>query len=553
VFETTVQVNSKYKATDLKWDEIRQRVFSRFESISTERVTTVEASAFRFFVPNSVTPVTVIHKTKFCGTCKKSSHNEDQYFQKHPHLLEAYKKKKNKEIEEKKKEKRKEKEKEKKKEEKFHAAFAYFSYSRALFSSPSMDISKSYLDSAASGHMCPLRQYFVNYVLCDPVPVEVSDREYIYGEGYGTVVFNYSINSKNYQFSLSHTLYVPQFKFNLISVGQLLKSKFVFVLEPKPHIRRPDNLPSLSIIQERNMFILGITSFVTSQNALLSSFAKAVEPRVWHNRLDHTSYKHLFKTANMVEGLNLSSKHALDCACETCLKGKLKVKDIHDGPLPKPTEYFDVVYIDTTGKAPIATKRDALYAHLFLDRKSSFTHIFFMKLKSQVPETIDFYCEYVKVQFETKVKRIHSDRAKEEEYGNSTKIYLKRGIEHSMTTANTPAHNCVKRKIGSISNLTRCMLLHSKLSYSFWGEAFAYATRIENCLSTTSTEGSMSPWQALYKTKPDISKFRVFGCRAQMLIEGKHLKKFDFRTKEVIYLGPNLDSVSRHRVSTYFR
>jgi hypothetical protein len=323
------------------------------------------------------------------------------------------------------------------------------------------------LDSAASGHMCSLQQYFVDYVPCDPVPIEVSDREYIYGEGYGIVVFNYSVNSKNYQFSLPHTLYVPQFKFNLISVEQLLKSKFVFVLEPKPHIRRPDNLPSLPIIQERNMFILSVTSFVTPQNALLSLSTKAVESCVWHNRLGHTSYKRLFKTTNMVEGLNLSSKHTPDCACETCSKGKLKVKHIHDGPLSKLTECFDIVYIDTIGKAPIATKGGALYVHLFLDGKLSFTHIFFMKLKLQVPETIDFYCEYVEVQFGTKVKRIHSDRAKEEEYGNSTTIYLKRSIEYSMTAANTPAHNRVERKIGSISNLTRCMLLHSKLPYSF--------------------------------------------------------------------------------------
>jgi hypothetical protein len=169
----------------------------------------------------------------------------------------------------------------------------------------------------------------------------------------------------------------------------------------------------------------------------------------------------------MIKGLNLSSKYAPDCACEICSKGKLKVKDIHDDPLPKPTEYFDVVYMDTTDKAPIATKESALYAHLFLDRKLSFTHIFFIKLKSQVPETIDFYCKYVKVQFGTKVKCIHNDRAKEEKYGNLTKIYLKRDIEHSMIAANTPAHKRVERKIGFISNLTRCMLLHLKLPYSF--------------------------------------------------------------------------------------
>jgi hypothetical protein len=90
----------------------------------------------------------------------------------------VYKKKKNKEKEKKKKEK--EKEKEKGEEEKFHAAFAYFSYSRALFSSLSIDVNKSYLDSAASGYMCPLRQYFVDYVPCDPVPVEVSNIKRVY-------------------------------------------------------------------------------------------------------------------------------------------------------------------------------------------------------------------------------------------------------------------------------------------------------------------------------------------------------------------------------------
>jgi hypothetical protein len=265
-----------------------------------------------------------------------------------------------------------------------------------------MNVSKSYLDSAASGHMCPLRQYFVDCVSCDPVSVEVSDGEYIYGEGYGTVVFNYSVNSKNYQFSLSHTLYIPQFKFNLISVGQLLKSKFVFVLEPKSHIRRPDNLFSLSIIQERNMFILGVTSFVIPQNALLSLSTKAIEPHVWHNRLGHTSYKHLFKTANMVESLNLSSKYAPDYVCETCSKGKLKVKDIHDGPFPKPTECFDVVYMDTTGKAPIATKGGALYIHLFLDEKSSFTHIFLWNWNRKSLKQLIFIANILKFNSELK-------------------------------------------------------------------------------------------------------------------------------------------------------
>jgi hypothetical protein len=114
-----------------------------------------------------------------------------------------------------------------------------------------------------------------------------------------------------------------------------------------------------------------------------------------------------------------------------------------------------------------------------------------------------------------------------------------------MTASHILAHNGVsERKLRVIFTLARIMLLHANLPATFWDEAVVYATCISNCISTTSLEdnGNISPYESLFCKHSDISRFRVFGCRTQMLIKDAHLTKFQSRTKEMIYLGPSQDS-----------
>ena len=121
---------------------------------------------------------------------------------------------------------------------------------------------------------------------------------------------------------------------------------------------------------------------------------------------------------------------------------------------------------------------------------------------------------------------------------------------HTMTAANTPAHNGVaERHLRTIFTLARTMLLHAGLSTSFWEEVVVYANCISNCISTSALEGegNISPYEVLFRKTPNISQFRVFRCHAQVLIKDTHLTKFQSCTREVIYLGPSQDS-TRHRL-----
>jgi hypothetical protein len=85
------------------------------------------------------------------------------------------------------------------------------------------------------------------------------------------------------------------------------------------------------------------------------------------------------------------------------------------------------------------------------------------------------------------------------------------------------------------------MLLHVGLSEVFWAKAVHYANIITNAEPTKTVEG-MTPYETLLGNKPSLARFKVFGCHALALIQGKNLSKFTPRTREMIYLGPDQDN-----------
>ena len=63
------------------------------------------------------------------------------------------------------------------------------------------------------------------------------------------------------------------------------------------------------------------------------------------------------------------------------------------------------------------------------------------------------------------------------------------------------------------------MLAESKLPLSFWGEALQTYNLVLNQSPTLSIEGSTTPWQLWTDYKPDVSRLRVFGCRAWVHVQ----------------------------------
>ena len=80
------------------------------------------------------------------------------------------------------------------------------------------------------------------------------------------------------------------------------------------------------------------------------------------------------------------------------------------------------------------------------------------------------------------------------------------------------------------------MMSHGKIPVEFWAEAMNTVVYLRNRSPTTSLEG-MTPYECLFGQKPDVSNLRVFGCVAFTHIPEEQRKKFDEKSRKVIFVG----------------
>ena len=81
------------------------------------------------------------------------------------------------------------------------------------------------------------------------------------------------------------------------------------------------------------------------------------------------------------------------------------------------------------------------------------------------------------------------------------------------------------------------MLKHANLPDSFWAEAVATACYISNRTPTQILKATTLEelWSGKLATFDNI---KVFGCRAYLLIQGKH-KKLESKSFPCVYIGPS--------------
>ncbi|KAD3067125.1 hypothetical protein E3N88_35005 [Mikania micrantha] len=77
---------------------------------------------------------------------------------------------------------------------------------------------------------------------------------------------------------------------------------------------------------------------------------------------------------------------------------------------------------------------------------------------------------------------------------------------------------------------------HSNLPLRFWRFAFDTATYLINRLPSW-VSSNMSPYQHVFKHKPDYSFLRVFGCQCFTYLRPYNRHKIDFRSTPCIFLG----------------
>ena len=89
----------------------------------------------------------------------------------------------------------------------------------------------------------------------------------------------------------------------------------------------------------------------------------------------------------------------------------------------------------------------------------------------------------------------------------------------------------VERKNRTLIDMARSMLSEYNVSDSFWAEAVNMACHASNRLYCQRFHNK-APYELLIGRKPNISYFRVFGCKCYILKKGTRLSKFQSKCDE---------------------
>nr|KYP68907.1 Retrovirus-related Pol polyprotein from transposon TNT 1-94 [Cajanus cajan] len=206
---------------------------------------------------------------------------------------------------------------------------------------------------------------------------------------------------------LHNMLYIPMFRFNLLSLLTLINNNpFRFTMESNCFVLQ--DLKTLRTIgtakQQQGLLVFEFPTF----NSDCISNCNSVTYETWHKRLGHIPVFVYRLIANKIKLSSIDSTYHYS-TCNTAKKNRL--------PFPNPNEFslncFDLIHADIWGPFKQPTYDGFQYFLTLVDDKSKFTWIYMLQNKSDCIKIIPQFYAYVENQFQTKIKSFRFDNARE--------------------------------------------------------------------------------------------------------------------------------------------
>ena len=179
---------------------------------------------------------------------------------------------------------------------------------------------------------------------------------------------------------------------------------------------------------------------------------------------------------------------------------------------------------------------------VIVDDYSRYTWVYFFKHKSETQENFIDFAKEVQRQYKLPILAIRSDNGSEFKNYTLNNFLSDEGIRHQYSAAYTPQQNGVaERKNRTLMDMARTMLAEHKSPYNFWAKAISTTCHSANRLYLRKLLNKTS-YEILTGNKPNISYFKVFGCKCFYLIKGVCLSKFESKALEGIFVGYGLES-----------
>ena len=137
---------------------------------------------------------------------------------------------------------------------------------------------------------------------------------------------------------------------------------------------------------------------------------------------------------------------------------------------------------------------------------------------------------------------IRSDNGSEFKNYTLNEFLSEEGIRHQYSAAYTPQQNGVaERKNRTLMDMARSMLAEFKSPLFLWAEAISTACHSSNRLFFRVGK-KFTSYEMLTGNKPNVSYYRVFGCKCFYKNKSVRLSKFESKALEGVFVGYGAES-----------
>ncbi|KAK1606347.1 hypothetical protein QYE76_030020 [Lolium multiflorum] len=398
--------------------------------------------------------------------------------------------------------------------------------------------SKWVLDSGCTSHMTGGKN------LVKELRPNINDITVSFGDnstsevlGFGKVVVAHNI-------TLVDVMLVKTLGYNLLSVSALGKMGFAVFIDNDIVVLLWSKTLKVAFVgyREHNLYVVDFSGTTTSSAMCL--FGKADVGWLWHRRLAHVNMRTLqsLHKGNHIVGLMENVSFAKDRVCRACVEGKM-----HDSPHPSKTiisskRILELLHVDLFGPVTHASLGAKKHCLVIVDDYSRYTWVYFLKTKDETQQIFIDFATKVQRQHNLLIMAIRSDNGSEFKNYTLNDFLSDEGIRHQYSAAYTPQQNGVaERKNRTLMDMARSMMAEYKSRYNFWAEAISTACHSSNRLYLRKGLNK-TPYEILTGNKPNISYFKVFGCKCFYKIKGVRLSKFAPKALEGIFVGYGAES-----------
>ena len=395
-------------------------------------------------------------------------------------------------------------------------------------------------DTGATNHMASNTD-----LVQQPLPFNGTSGVYV-GNGASLSIShigNSSINLGSKSLSLKDILVVPQLKENLISIAKLTTDNYcVFACFPWGFVIK-DLATGVILLKgpvKDNLYpipahALSAAFRKLSCHSAIARTAKIAPCSTWHRRLGHPGSKILQQlvTDNLI---CTSDKLSSMMFCDACQAGKSKHLPFHlSGRIS--SHVLELVHCDIWGPSPVITASGYRYYIIFVDDYSRFCWLYPLKQRSDSLACFTNFKNMGENQFNQRLKLFQCDGAKELIEGQFRSFLDANGIYLRVSCPHTSQQNGIaERKHRHIREIGLSLLHQAFLPKSLWLEAFSTAIFLINRLPTPVLSG-ISPYEALFGTRPDYTLLRTFGCSCYPFLGDYGQDKLSPKSRRCVFIG----------------